>query len=68
MTASTLLFLLGGRQVDRWVGTDPLFTVVGAFVGAAAGFWSMYYHLVVKPRNDEAQRSDGADGPRSPLG
>lgn len=46
---ATLLFLLGGQQLDRWVGTEPLFTLLGAFVGAAAGFWSMYYHLVVEP-------------------
>lgn len=59
MALSTLLFLLGGRQLDRWIGTEPFFTLVGAFVGGAAGFWSMYYHLVVKPRNERAEKGGG---------
>ncbi len=48
---STLLFLLGGWWVDRKMGTVPLFMVLGAFVGAAAGFYSLYRHIVVEPRN-----------------
>lgn len=47
---STALFLYLGTWVDRWVGTDSLFALVGAFVGAAAGFYYMYHHLVVEPR------------------
>lgn len=55
---STLLFLLGGRQLDLWWDTEPIFTLVGAFVGAAAGFWSMYYHLVVEPRRRDTEPED----------
>jgi F0F1-type ATP synthase assembly protein I len=47
---STALFLYLGTWVDRWVGTESLFAIVGAFVGAAAGFYYMYYHLVIEPR------------------
>ena len=35
---STALFLFLGLLVDRWLGTMPLFTILGAFVGAGAGF------------------------------
>ncbi|HUH11551.1 MAG TPA: AtpZ/AtpI family protein [Longimicrobiales bacterium] len=59
---ATLLFLLAGQQLDRWVGTEPLFTLLGAFVGAAAGFWSMYYHLVVEPAKNERETRE----PRAP--
>jgi F0F1-type ATP synthase assembly protein I len=52
---STALFLYLGTWVDRWAATDPLFTVVGAFVGAAAGFYYMYHHLVVEPRERAAR-------------
>ncbi|MGH7483031.1 MAG: AtpZ/AtpI family protein [Longimicrobiales bacterium] len=53
---STALFLLGGWAVDRWLGTMPLFLLVGAFIGAGAGFYSLYYHLVIEPR--ERKRRD----------
>lgn len=54
--ASTALFLLLGWVVDRWLGTVPLFTVIGAFVGAGAGFYSLYRHLVADSRDGD--RSD----------
>jgi F0F1-type ATP synthase assembly protein I len=53
---STALFLYLGTLVDQWAGTGSLFTVVGAFVGAAAGFYYMYYHLVVEPRERAARK------------
>jgi F0F1-type ATP synthase assembly protein I len=56
--ASTALFLYLGYLVDRWLGTMPLFLILGAFVGAGAGFYSLYYHLVVEPR----RRKGGGEG------
>lgn len=37
-----LAFLFLGRWVDSRLGTAPVFLIVGAFVGAAGGFYSMY--------------------------
>ena len=54
---STLLFLWGGWQLDEWVGTVPLFTILGAFLGAGAGFYSLYYHVAVEPNRPD----DGED-------
>ena len=51
---SVLLFLGGGAWVDSKLGTTPVLMVIGAFVGAAAGFYSLYYHIVIEPR----QRAD----------
>jgi F0F1-type ATP synthase assembly protein I len=68
---STGLFLVGGWAVDRWLGTMPLFLIAGAFIGAGAGFYSLYYHVVIEPRRrkeDSARElrggggSDGAEG------
>lgn len=56
---STALFLFLGWLLDRWLGTMPLFLILGAFVGAAAGFYNLYYHLVVEPREREKRRRDG---------
>jgi len=50
LALSTLLFLLGGWWLDGKVGTTPLFTILGAFVGAGGGFYSLYHHVVVEPR------------------
>jgi F0F1-type ATP synthase assembly protein I len=57
---STLLFLFLGSAADRWLGTGPWLTLAGAFVGAAAGFYYMYHHLVVVPRERKA-REEKAD-------
>ena len=46
LAASVLLFLAAGRWLDRRIGTDPYLTVLGAFVGAAAGFYSLYVGLM----------------------
>jgi len=67
LVASTALFLFVGLKVDGWLGTLPVFTVLGAFVGAFGGFYSMYHHLVVEPRERaeaEKRDADAADGTR----
>ena len=48
---ATGLFLGCGWWLDGKIGTAPLFTIVGAFVGGAAGFYSLYRHIVVDPRD-----------------
>jgi len=47
---SVLLFLGAGAWLDSKLGTTPLLLIVGAFVGAVAGFYSLYYHIVIEPR------------------
>jgi F0F1-type ATP synthase assembly protein I len=44
-TLSTLLFLWVGWRVDAWLGTRPVATLVGAFVGAGAGLYWMVRQL-----------------------
>ena len=39
-----------GAWADSKLGTEPVLLVAGAFVGAAAGFYSLYYHIVIEPR------------------
>lgn len=50
---SVLLFLGAGAWLDSKLGTMPLFLVLGAFIGAAAGFYSLYNHIVIEPRQRE---------------
>lgn len=61
---STALFMFGGLELDRWLGTLPLFTVVGAIVGAVAGFYSLYHHLMAETRKGKSghEKDDGDGG------
>ncbi|HUF51178.1 MAG TPA: AtpZ/AtpI family protein [Longimicrobiales bacterium] len=52
---STALFLYLGSLADGWLGTAPWLTLIGAFMGAAAGFYYLYHYLVSAP---SAQRRD----------
>jgi F0F1-type ATP synthase assembly protein I len=47
---AVLLFLGAGAWVDSKLGTAPLLLILGAFIGAGAGFYSLYYHNVIEPR------------------
>ncbi|MEX0855937.1 MAG: AtpZ/AtpI family protein [Gemmatimonadota bacterium] len=54
---STGFFLFLGWLLDGRVGTVPLFTLLGAFLGAAAGFYYILQQLVFLPREAEKQRA-----------
>jgi hypothetical protein len=47
-----------GSALDRWLGLKPVLTLVGAFIGAGAGFYSMYHHLVIAPRERNSGRTE----------
>lgn len=47
---SVLLFLGIGAWLDTKVGTSPFLLIIGAFVGGGAGFYSLYHHIVIEPR------------------
>ena len=40
-----ILGVVGGIQLDKAVGTDKLFTVVGIFVGLFFGLWGGWIQL-----------------------
>jgi F0F1-type ATP synthase assembly protein I len=40
-----LLFLFAGQVLDRRFGTSPWLVMIGAFVGAAAGWYALYRTL-----------------------
>lgn len=44
------LFTFLGWKADQWLGWTPALTILGAFVGAGGGFYSMYRHLVLDPK------------------
>lgn len=42
LAVSIFLCLLGGAWLDRQIDTSPLFLILGTFLGAVAGFYSLY--------------------------
>lgn len=58
LAASTLLFLWLGSKADDWLGTEPWLTLLGAFIGAGAGFYHMYHQLIVVPRERDRKQND----------
>jgi F0F1-type ATP synthase assembly protein I len=51
-----LVFLYAGQWVDRRLGTEPVFLLVGVFGGAAAGFYRMYRGLMRAQQREEEER------------
>lgn len=49
---SVLLFLWVGYKLDGWLGTLPLFTIVGAFVGGGGGFLYLIRGLTSTPESE----------------
>ncbi len=47
---AVLLFMGIGAWLDSKLGWTPILMVLGAFVGGGAGFYSLYYHIVIEPR------------------
>ena len=42
IAASIVLGVGGGLLLDRWLGTVPLFTLLGVLAGSVVGFYGMY--------------------------
>lgn len=49
LAVALVLGVLGGQWLDRKVGTDGVFAIVGAFVGFGATMYSLIRHLNRKP-------------------
>ena len=43
--ASVFAGVLLGWGADRWLGTDPIFLVVGLLAGSGVGFWKLWLYL-----------------------
>jgi ATP synthase protein I len=48
-----ILFLFIGKWLDEKLGTSPWLLIVGVFLGATAGFLSIYRHLMADQRREE---------------
>jgi ATP synthase protein I len=51
-----------GQWVDRKLGTDPWFLIIGVFLGAGLSFYSMYRKLMAGQAREEAARKARREG------
>lgn len=58
IVVATFFFGFVGRWVGRRVGAEEILTLVGGFIGAAAAFYSLYAHLVIRPREQGEEESE----------
>jgi len=54
-----VLFLFIGQWLDKRLGFDGLFTIVGVFVGAGGAFYSMYRKVAAAQKLDDEARKRG---------
>ena len=55
-------FLFAGQWLDKRLGTNALFTIVGVFVGAAGAFYNMYRKISAAQKRDDDERKARRQG------
>jgi F0F1-type ATP synthase assembly protein I len=63
--ATAVGFFVGvGWLLDDWLGASPIFTVIGVFVGGAAGFFYLVRRaLEIQEDSAQDKDDDGSSGP-----
>ena len=56
LAAAILVFVFLGQWLDRKLGTQALFTILGAFLGFGGTMWSLIRRLNRENREDEASK------------
>ncbi len=46
MVVAVFIGVFGGRKIDQWFDTRPIFLILGFVFGAAAGFLNLYRLIV----------------------
>ena len=58
LAMATGFFLFLGWTLDQRLGSVPVFTIIGALVGAAAGFYHIVRELILLPQSREKDRRE----------
>lgn len=61
-----VLFLGLGFAIDRWLGTEPMFTIGMMLLGAVGLFFRFKYAYIARMDRLEADRRTGPRPPSSP--
>lgn len=60
LAMATALFFFVGWRLDRWLGSTPIFSIIGAFVGAGGGFYYIVSQLGSVTRSPGGHDAGGA--------
>ncbi len=52
---SIILGIVGGWWLDRWLGTKPLFTILGVLAGSGVAFYGVY-RMILPLMGDNADK------------
>ena len=63
-TGSTLFFAWLGWLLDRYIGSTPAFTLLGAFVGGAAGFYYLVRRAMELQEGDRPKEQEDDTSPK----
>jgi F0F1-type ATP synthase assembly protein I len=63
--AAVGIFVFLGWRVDLWLDASPIFTIVGAFVGLAAGLFYLVRHALEMQGGGRGKEKDN-DGSSEP--
>ena len=58
IVVAAVVFGVLGNWVGKRVGAEDALTLLGGLVGAAAGFYSLYVNMVIRPREDQEKKSE----------
>ena len=61
LAASVALFGWAGFEIGKRIGAESLLTLTGMFIGGAAGFYSLYLKLVIRPRLEQGGEENDED-------
>jgi len=61
LAASVALFGWVGFEIGERIGAESLLTLTGMFIGGAAGFYSLYLKLVIRPRLEQGGEENDED-------
>ena len=61
LAASVALFGWVGFKIGERIGAESLLTLTGMFIGGAAGFYSLYLKLVIRPRLEQGGEENDED-------
>ena len=66
VVVSLLITLVGGVYLDRWLGTEPIFTLVGLVLGLATAGYMLYELATLGQPSKRRGRQADADGGERP--
>jgi F0F1-type ATP synthase assembly protein I len=62
LAATLVVFMFLGIWLDKRLGSSPWFVLICVFVGAAAGFYSIYRKLMGSAKHDSRTGTGGPGG------